>query len=199
MKVKLIVGLGNPGEQYSATRHNIGYRVVDGFCSLLRGAWKKEKKLCSTLSIINQDERTLILVKPDVFMNDSGVAVQKVFQFYKPEIEDVIIVYDEAAFMVGDYRLSVCPGTGGHNGVASILSHIGPGFVRFRVGIGPKHFPDIKDHVLGRFTEDEEKTLTGVFPEILHDLQLLLDKGLEYAMNLINRKKNYERQEKLQG
>lgn len=193
MKVKLVVGLGNPGEQYSLTRHNVGYRVVDDFCSSLRGTWKKEKRFCSELGMINQAERTLILVKPDVFMNDSGIAVQKVFQFYKPDIEDVVIIYDEVAFEVGDYRLSTRPGTGGHNGVADVLSHIGPGFVRFRIGIGPKHFPDIKDHVLGRFTEAEERTLARVFPEILHDLQLLLDKGPEYSMNLVNRKKNYGR------
>ncbi|MDE6432537.1 MAG: aminoacyl-tRNA hydrolase [Opitutales bacterium] len=199
MNRKLIVGIGNPGEEYAATRHNVGARVVDRFCLLLHGTWKKEKKLSSTLCVINQLGYTLILAKPDVYVNESGSAVQKICQFYKIPIEDVIIIYDDVAFDVGDFRLSIQSGTGGHNGVADILSHIGPGFVRFRVGVGPKHFLDLKDHVLGRFTEAEEGILAHILPEILCDLQLLLDKGPEYSMNLTNRKKNYEQQEKLQG
>lgn len=193
MNIKLIVGLGNPGEQYTSTRHNIGSRVVSHFCLLHHGTWNKQKKLCADLCVLNQNDVSVMLAKPQVYMNDSGRAVQKICQFYKIPICDVIIVYDDIAFEVGDYRINVRDGTGGHNGVADVLSHIGPGFVRFRVGVGQKHFSDmdLKDHVLGRFTEHEEEVIKNMLPKILHDLQLLLDKGPEYSMNLTNRRKEY--------
>lgn len=199
--IKLVVGLGNPGDQYARTRHSLGYRVIDRFCTSHNGTWKMEKKLRSLICIFNQPDYTLVLAKPTTYMNDSGCAVQKVCQFYKILPNDVIVVYDDIGFDVGDYRITPRVGTGGHNGVADILPHIGPGFTRFRVGIGQKKFPDmdLKEHVLSRFTEREEEILAKMFPEILNDLQLLLDKGAEYSMNLINRKKKYGQSEEVQG
>ncbi len=195
MNIKVIIGLGNPGKEYDGSRHNIGSRVVSHFCLVHNGVWKQVPKLKSSICILKEASGGVILVRPNVYMNDNGAAVLKVCQFYKIQAENVIIIYDDISFDVGDYRITPRSGTAGHNGMKDVLSKLGSGFIRFRIGIGAKHNSnmDLKDHVLGRFTEDEEEIIASMLPKILCDLQLLLDKGVEYSMNLINRKKNYGR------
>ncbi|MDR3273783.1 MAG: aminoacyl-tRNA hydrolase [Puniceicoccales bacterium] len=199
MAAKLLVGLGNPGKEYDRTRHNVGFCVLDRFCAAKKGNWKLDKKLESELAIIKFGNHNLILSKPTTFMNDSGRAVQKICKFFKILPTEVTVVCDDISFDFGEFKLAGRSGSAGHNGLADILEKFGPGFARFRIGVGAKKNKsmDLKDHVLGKFTDDEQKIIEAMMPEILSDLQLLLDKGLEYSMNLTNRRKIYEKQEEL--
>ncbi|MDR1255336.1 MAG: aminoacyl-tRNA hydrolase [Puniceicoccales bacterium] len=201
MAVKLLVGLGNPGREYDLTRHNIGFHVLDKFCAAKGGTWKLDKKLRSDLAIIRREEGNLILAKPLTFMNESGQAVQRVCRFFKIYPAEVVVVCDDISFELGEFKLTERSGSAGHNGLLDILSNLGPGFLRFRIGVGTKKYKsmDLKDHVLGKFSAEEQQTIQLMLPEILCNLQLLLDKGLECSMNLTNRKKNYGKKEELQG
>ncbi|MDR2436333.1 MAG: aminoacyl-tRNA hydrolase [Puniceicoccales bacterium] len=201
MAVKLLVGLGNPGKEYGLSRHNIGFYVLDRFCASRGEKWRPDKKFESELATVKLVDSALMLSKPTTFMNDSGRAVQKICQFFRIRPSEVVVVCDDISFELGKFKLTERSGSAGHNGLIDILSRLGPGFVRFRVGIGAKKNKsmDLKDYVLGNFTGDEQRTIELMLPEILSNLQLLLDKGLEYSMNLINRRKTYEKQEELQG
>lgn len=201
MGVRLIVGLGNPGKEYSETRHNTGAYIIDKFCGYCNGIWKKEDKLKSNIALIKKGSANIVLAKPETYVNDSGEAVQKICHFYKILSQNVVVICDDISFELGEFKITLRSGTAGHNGLIDILSKIGPGFVRFRIGVGAKKNKeiDLKDHVLGHFTDNEKHMINKMIPEILNDLQLLLDKGVEYSMNLTNRKKNYGKQEELQG
>jgi PTH1 family peptidyl-tRNA hydrolase len=136
----------------------------------------------------------VILAKPMTFMNESGVAVLKLWSHHKIPPTKVVIVYDDIAFSVGDFKIHGREGTGGHNCVADIMAKIGGGFVRYRIGIGETLHQrmDLKDRVLSTFSADELKILKDKMPKILEYLQLLLGNGLEHTMNLANRKILYE-------
>ncbi len=178
MSVRIVVGLGNPGEEYIGTRHNTGRHLIECFCAFHKGTWQKEKKLQSDICKLTDTRGDVFFVKPNVFMNDSGSPLKKVCQFYKVSIDSVVVVYDDIAFKVGDFRITYRSGTGGHNGVADILEKNGPGFVRFRIGIGAKNHPDmtLRDHVLGHFSRSENEIIEKMLPEFFNSLQLLLDK-----------------------
>jgi PTH1 family peptidyl-tRNA hydrolase len=191
MANSLIIGLGNPGAEYDLTRHNVGFLVVDAFANEKRLCWTLSKKHGAHTAKCPLEEGSVILAKPTTYMNDSGTAVLKLCGYYKIPATNVIVIYDDIAFPVGDFRIHGREGTGGHNGVGDILSKIGGGFIRYRVGVGEKLHPqmDLKDHVLSKFSAEELQILKDAMPKILEYLQLLLDKGLEHAMNLANRKK----------
>jgi PTH1 family peptidyl-tRNA hydrolase len=124
-------------------------------------------------------------------MNESGTAVCNLAHYYRIPAEHVTVIYDDIAFPVGDFWINDREGTGGHNGVADVLEKIGGGFVRYRIGVGgkPDSRMDLKDHVISKFSADELRLLDSKVPEILEYLQVLLDKGVEHAMNLANRKR----------
>ncbi|MDR0715299.1 MAG: aminoacyl-tRNA hydrolase [Puniceicoccales bacterium] len=201
MATKLLVGLGNPGREYDGIRHNVVFCVLDRFCVTKGGNWKLDKKLECELALIKSDNGNLILSKPTTFVNESGRAVQKICRFFKINLSEVVIICDDISFDVGEFKLTGRSGSAGHNGLIDILSKLGPGFIRFRIGVGAKKNKaiDLKDHVLGKFTDEEQRIIELMMPKILYDLQLLLDKGLECSMNLTNRRKTYDEQEKLQS
>ncbi|MDR2779331.1 MAG: aminoacyl-tRNA hydrolase [Puniceicoccales bacterium] len=190
MADSLIIGLGNPGTEYDLTRHNLGFAVVNTFISEKKLRWTLDKRHKAYTAKYSMDTKLVILAKPATYMNESGTAVLKLCSYYKIPATKVIIIYDDIAFPVGDFRIHGREGTGGHNGVGDILSKIGVGFIRYRIGIGGKFHPqmDLKDYVLSKFSTHELQTLKDTMPKILEYLQLLLDKGLEYTMNLANRK-----------
>ncbi|MDR1891087.1 MAG: aminoacyl-tRNA hydrolase [Puniceicoccales bacterium] len=190
MANSLIIGLGNPGTEYDLTRHNVGFLVVDAFANEKGLRWTLNKKHKAHTTKFSKDDELVILAKPTTYMNESGTAVLKLCSYYKIPATRVIVIYDDIAFPVGDFKIHGREGTGGHNGVGDILSKIGGGFTRYRVGIGEKLHPqmDLKDHVLSKFSADEVQILKDTMPKILEYLQLLLDKGLEHTMNLANRK-----------
>lgn len=194
MSYRILVGLGNPGSEYAATRHNIGFRVLDAFAARHgASAWTKERKLKGEFATLaSASLGKLILVKPQTYMNESGVCVQKACSYYKIPPEQVVIAYDEINLPLGEVKLSVSGGPGGHNGVADILSRLAPRFARLRCGIGQKPIKEMSlaDYVLGTFTPDEETLVVASMDRYLESLERLLRDGPEKAMNHINRKQN---------
>jgi len=200
MSYRLIVGLGNPGSEYDATRHNIGFRVVDAFAKK-RGAsdWVKNRKLKGTLSEAALDSDSKVyLLKPLTFMNESGVSIQKTCSYYKIPPEELIVVYDEINLNVGEVKVSVSGGPGGHNGLSDILYRIKPAFTRLRIGIGQKAPKEMSlaDYVLGKFSREDETLISASMERYLDCLDRLLQEGAEKAMIHINRKpKNKDRED----
>ncbi len=186
----MIVGLGNPGRDYAETRHNVGFVVLDALASKARVSWASRREFESEAARFERGGDTIHLLKPQTFMNESGTAVGAFVRYHRFEPSEVAIVFDEIQLPVGRAKLSSSGSAGGHNGLASVLSHLGGDFVRFRVGIGPRHPPeiDLKDYVLGKFTPEQKTSLSEKIPEILDGLDLLLRQGLEPAMNRVNRR-----------
>ncbi|MDR1413447.1 MAG: aminoacyl-tRNA hydrolase [Puniceicoccales bacterium] len=187
MSCALLVGLGNPGKEYELTRHNIGFLLIDAFASRNNLRWTLNKRQEAEVLKYSAASGNVILAKPMTFMNESGTAVAKLCSYYKIPSGKVVIIYDDIAFALGDVRIHAREGTGGHNGIADILSKIGGGFVRFRVGIGekPNRQMILSDYVLSKFSPEELQTLAEKTPKILEYLQLLLDKGIEDVMTLV--------------
>jgi PTH1 family peptidyl-tRNA hydrolase len=191
MFFKVIIGLGNHGMLYENTRHNIGFAALDYFAKM-RGytAWKQEKAMSAFSIKIPQEDGNLLLIKPDTFMNLSGIPVAKICSFYKIPSNEVVVICDDISLDVGIIKITERIGTAGHNGVKSILEKIGPGFIRFRIGVGGKQHPemDLADHVLSKFSTEELEILAKKLPNIGDNLKLLLDKGVSSAMNVTNRR-----------
>ena len=190
MSISLVAGLGNPGRDYEATRHNLGWVVIDAFARKLGLAWKSQPQFQAEVARWDSPGRTCYLAKPLTFMNDSGAALGALSRFYKVPATSVIAIYDDLTIDLGLTKVSVTGSAGGHNGVASLLEHLGDGFIRYRLGIGPKEPPqmDLKDFVLGKFTSDQQILVTKYLPSYLSGLDLLLSRGPEAAMNQLNRR-----------
>lgn len=192
MSYRLIVGLGNPGSEYDATRHNIGFRVVDALASK-RGAseWAKYRNLKGDFSEFNlKSEAKVYLLKPRTFMNESGMSIQKTCSYYKIPPEEVIVVYDEINLSVGEIKVSTSGGPGGHNGLSDIISRIKPTFTRLRIGIGQKTPKEMSlaDYVLGKFSKEDETLIGASMERYLDCVERLLREGADKAMIHINRK-----------
>lgn len=193
MSYRMIVGLGNPGSEYAATRHNVGFRVLEAF-ALRHGAdaWKRERKLQAELaSLASADFGKLILLRPTTYMNASGTAVQKASSYFKIPPEQTVVVYDEINLPLGEVKLSLSGGPGGHNGLADLLAFLPPRFARVRIGIGAKPSKEmaLADYVLGKLSPDEESIVGASMDRYLESLERLLREGPERAMNHINRKR----------
>lgn len=176
----LIVGLGNPGIQYQNTRHNLGFRVLD----LLAGGEKFEHKY--DCEILKTD--SVILAKPQLFMNNSGKAVSQILKFY-PDAE-LIVIHDDIDFPLGAIKIMKNISSAGHKGVASIIDELQTkNFVRIRLGVNN---PDTRgqleteDYVLQKFTKEEETTVTEVLEKTLKALKVLQTEGLEIAQSRFN-------------
>lgn len=158
--MKLIVGLGNPGKKYENTRHNIGFMMVDTFAEDNNLTFKLEPRFEAFLAeFIYKGEKTL-LAKPITYMNLSGRAIQKIVQYYKIEIEDVIIVHDDLDLSTGKIRLREKGSSGGHNGLKSIIECLNTqDFKRIKIGISKSQENDVVDYVLGKFSKIEMETL----------------------------------------
>jgi PTH1 family peptidyl-tRNA hydrolase len=187
----LIAGLGNPGREYSDTRHNIGFVVVDAFAATHGAAWARRRDFNAEVAKISRPgSPDLHLLKPLTFMNESGVALGPFCRFHRIPSNEVVVVFDELNLPIGQAKLSVTGSAGGHNGLASVLEHVGPEVRRFRIGIGPRHPPQIelKDYVLGKLTPEQQSIVEKKTPEFLESLDLLLSRGVTIAMNRINRR-----------
>ena len=190
MSVTLIAGLGNPGKEYAGTRHNFGFAVVDALAAAEGLAWKNEPRFeAQTARWVVRSGVTRLLVKPQAFMNDSGRALRRLLDFHQLSPSALIAVYDDLTLNLGRVKVSVRGSAGGHNGVASLLEHIGSGFLRFRLGIGAPRpaAMDLKDFVLGKFTPSEQLIINHKLPTFVDGLRLLLTSGYARAMNTLNR------------
>ena len=153
--MKLIVGLGNPGKQYENTRHNIGFMSVDKFAEENNLDFKIESRFEGLLSIFTYKGEKVALFKPVTYMNLSGRAVYKLVNYYKIDIDDILIIYDDLDLPTGKLRLREKGSSGGHNGIKSLIENLGTqDFKRVKVGIS-KNSKDIIDYVLGKFSKEE--------------------------------------------
>jgi PTH1 family peptidyl-tRNA hydrolase len=191
MSISLVAGLGNPGRDYELTRHNLGWVAVDAYASKHGLAWKNAPDFESVVARRDLGPgRTLWLVKPQTFMNASGRAVSALARYHRIAPEEVAAVYDDVTIDLGLVKVSVSGSDAGHNGVASLLEHLGSGFARLRLGSGPKEPPDmdIKDFVLARFTKDQLNLIQQKTDTYVQGLELLLAGGPDRAMNQLNRR-----------
>lgn len=192
----LVAGLGNPGREYAGTRHNLGWWVIDALASREQLTWKRETRFQADVARWDGlAGRTCWFLKPTTFMNESGRSLRAFADFHRVAVESVIVVYDDVGIDLGLVKVSVTGSPGGHNGIASVLEHLGTGFVRYRLGIGPRQPPtqDLKDFVLARFTPGEQQSLEQNLESLyLHGLRLLLEKGADAAMNSLNRRNQNE-------
>ncbi|MBL9186211.1 MAG: aminoacyl-tRNA hydrolase [Opitutaceae bacterium] len=193
MFLSLVAGLGNPGRDYEATRHNLGWVVLEALAKKHGLAWKHAPQFGAEIARWDLGAgRTRWLVKPLSFMNDSGRPVAAVARFYKIEPEAIAAVYDDLTIDLGLVKVTVTGSAGGHNGVASLLEQVGDGFVRYRLGIGPKHPAqmELSDFVLGKFTPEQQLIVTRQLEHYVQGLELLLSRGPGPAMNQLNRRES---------
>jgi PTH1 family peptidyl-tRNA hydrolase len=191
MSISLVVGLGNPGRKYARTRHNLGWIVLDALARKHGLAWQAAPAFEAELARWEvAPGRTRWLAKPLTFMNESGRAVGALARYYQLPPAAVAAVYDEVALEVGRRKVSVSGSAGGHHGVASLLAHLGDGFARYRLGIGPRQPPelDLKDFVLTQFSPEQLTIIETNLENTVQGLELLLDRGPDQAMNELNRK-----------
>ncbi|MGH7157637.1 MAG: aminoacyl-tRNA hydrolase [Candidatus Saccharimonadales bacterium] len=167
-KTVLVVGLGNPGTKYEQTRHNIGFACLDAFAKANNfDPWIDKKDLKCQMASGQLGETRVILCKPATFMNLSGEAVQSVAHFYKVSADKIVAIYDEIDIPFGQIRLRVGGSSAGHNGVKSLIQHLGEDFGRVRIGIGPKtpEQMDSADFVLARFSSEQQAQLKNLTQE----------------------------------
>lgn len=183
----LIVGLGNPGIEYAATRHNIGFDMVtylsDKYQIPLRG---KEGKALTGKGLI--EGQKVMLAQPQTYMNLSGESVRALMDYYKLELEDLIVIYDDISLEVGQIRVRPKGSAGGHNGIKNIIQHIGTQeFARIKIGVGAKpEGGDLVKHVLGRFSKEEDEMIRDIFAMADEAVAAMLNEGIPAAMNLVN-------------
>lgn len=189
--MKLIVGLGNPGKEYEWTRHNVGFWAVDALAARFgMGVKDFRVKFQSLVSEYTFGGEKILMMKPQTYMNVSGVAVAEALNFYKimqPD-RDVMVIYDDMDFPVGTLKLRLSGSAGGHNGIKSLIAHMGTSqFARLRVGIGrPLPEQTVISHVLGRFPKTEEDQVKSVCEKAAEAVEYALVHSFQAAMNRYN-------------
>ena len=189
----LLVGLGNPGSRYARNRHNAGFLVVDELWRRA-GAPAPREKLGAQLSEATLAGEHVLFCKPQEFMNCSGLAVQRAAAFWKIPPAQAVVVHDEMDVPFGRLKLGFSGGTGGHNGLQSIIQEWGsPDFARVRFGIGrPPAQWDAADYVLADFADDERRLLPDLIGEAADATETIVKRGLQAAMNRFNKRKKSE-------
>lgn len=191
-KMKLIVGLGNPGKEYSETRHNIGFLFVDEVVASFNQQFKLEKKIRSEIVRFKINEEEYVFLKPITFMNLSGEAVSLAMKYYNIDINDVIIVHDDLDLPVGKIRIRPQGGSGGHNGIKSIIQHLKTQeFKRIRIGIDKNQY-DTVDYVLGKFSKRDQDIINDVISYAPKIIWFLSTHNFDELMSEYNREKNDE-------
>ena len=184
----IIAGLGNPGIDYERTRHNAGFMAMSAIEEKL-GVSVNTYKFKAKTAVASVGGKQCLLMKPETFMNLSGEAIAQAMSFYKIPIENVLVIFDDISLDVGVMRIRRKGSAGGHNGLKSIIECCGSeDFPRIKIGIGKKPHPDydLKDWVLGRFTDEEREKLSGVFANVLPAAELILQGKTGEAMNKFN-------------
>ena len=183
--IQLIVGLGNPGRHYEATRHNIGFMVLDRLAAQAGAPFESKPKWQSHVAKLPGSG--VMLVKPQSFMNLSGRPVRQITAFHKWTPENVLVVYDDVALPLGKLRFREKGSAGGHNGIKSLIEHLGgDNFPRLKVGIGSSEPGNMTGHVLGNFREEERELLENTLARAVAAVQLALSQGLAPAANFYN-------------
>lgn len=188
-----MVGLGNPGEKYASTRHNVGFMALELLTTREGARFKPMSKLQGDLADIGFGGDRLRLLMPQTYMNDSGRSIRAALNWFDLEIDQLIVLVDDMDLPLGRLRLRASGGAGGHNGLKSTIQHLGTqDFARLRIGIGaPGRNPEERrarsvSHVLGQFNRSEEPLLQNVLREVLSGLDHIQRQGLDRAGNAIN-------------
>jgi len=191
--VKLIIGLGNPGDKYSKTRHNAGFWFLDALADKYGASFKTESKFSGELAKANINGQSLWLLKPSTFMNRSGLAAHQVSNFYKIKAEEILVAYDELDLPAGTVRLKKSGGHGGHNGLRDLHAQISKDYLRLRFGIGhPGDRNKVADYVLSRPSQGDEIEITNAIDRALDVLDKIItgdNKDLQKAMNILHTEK----------
>ena len=184
--MKAIVGLGNPGSQYKGTRHNVGFDVVDLLAR--RGSIGFESAPAEALiAKWRRPEEAVLLVKPLTFMNLSGQAIGELARYFKIEVADLIVVVDEVHLPLGKLRARKRGSAGGHNGLKSVIAHLGDEFARLRLGVGRgADQRNLADHVLSRFEKDEMAEVERMTARAADASEMFITSGIEAVMNAFN-------------
>lgn len=185
--MKLVVGLGNIGDKYTFTRHNVGFMVVDKWALMNDVSFKNDKKLKCMIGKFKKGFEDIILIKPTTFMNLSGEAVIAVMNYYKIDVNDVIIVYDDLSLELGNIRFRPNGSDGGHNGIKSVIKHVGTSNIaRLKVGIGPQPPVPAEAFVLENFYKSQLDILKPVLKTSVEALEYYIDNGMQKVQNQYN-------------
>ena len=183
--MKLIVGLGNPGKEYDNTRHNIGFMCVDNFVDNFAVFTKFQGNVSE---VIHNNEK-IIFLKPVTYMNESGISVRKVMDYYNISVEDILIIHDDMDLDIGRLKIKVNSSSGGHNGIKSIINHLKTeSFARVKIGISHNRSVDTRNYVLGKFSKSEMETLKPVINKTKEIIECFINNGIEKTMNIYNTK-----------
>lgn len=191
-RLDLIVGLGNPGPKYQLTRHNAGFWFADLLARTHHASFSQEKKLHGEACEISIAGHRVRLLKPLTYMNLSGQAVAAAVSYYKIEPEHVLVVYDEIDLPPGRAKLKFDGGHAGHNGIRSIVEHIGTAFWRLRIGVGhpgPGRRDEVVNHVLERATAEEQELIIGTVADAVELVPVFIEEGAERATNRLHSRK----------
>lgn len=185
--MKLIIGLGNPGKAYEQTRHNIGFKVID-YLAMKWNAPLTQSKFKGMYSVIHRPEGKVMLLKPLTFMNLSGESVGALMDYYDIAVEDIVVIYDDLDLPTGQLRLRQKGSAGGHNGIKSLIQHLGTQeFNRMRIGISrPPSGMKVPDYVLSRFSEGEIPDMVQAVEKSAEACELWLSKPYLEVMNQFN-------------
>lgn len=185
--MKLIIGLGNVGGKYTFTRHNVGFMVVDKIAIDNGLDFKDNSKLKSLVTKFYKDGEEYMLVKPTTYMNLSGEAMRAVIDYYKIDSKDMIIVYDDLSLELGKIRFRASGSDGGHNGIKSIIKHLGSkDFLRLKIGIGPQPPIPAEAYVLQNFEKDNMDTLKETLTKSIEGIFYCFENGIEKTQNKFN-------------
>lgn len=181
--IRLVAGLGNPGPEYAATRHNVGFMVLDQLAAQFGSTWEKSSKW----DALSARCGPVLLLKPMSFMNWSGYPIFAVAQFHKIESQQTLVVLDDFSLPLGRLRLRSRGGSGGHNGLESIIMQFGTEEIpRLRIGIGEAPREGSVDYVLNRFFDEEKPLVRSTINRSVEAVKCAIDKGLVSAMNTFN-------------
>jgi peptidyl-tRNA hydrolase, PTH1 family len=184
LHIRCVAGLGNPGPEYAGTRHNIGFVVLDHLAAQLKSTWEKSRKWEAFTSRHGE----LLLAKPMSFMNRSGYPLVAIAQFYKFAPSEILVVLDDFALPLGRIRIRAGGGTGGHNGLDSVIMQFGTEEIpRLRIGIGAAPVAGSVDYVLGRFFEEERALVKSAIERSVEAITCAVDNGVVAAMNTFNK------------
>ena len=184
LRIRCVGGLGNPGPEYTDTRHNIGFMVIDQLATQLGLTWEKSTRW----DALTSKQGDLVLAKPVSFMNRSGYPLATIAQFYKIAPSEILVVLDDLALPLGRIRIRAGGGTGGHNGLDSVIMRFGTEEIpRLRIGIGAAPTAGSVDYVLGRFFEEERALVNSAIDRSVQAIKCAVDNGVVAAMNTFNK------------
>ena len=184
----LLVGLGNPNQNNSSNRHNVGFLIIDAINQKFKLS-KQKPKFKGLLTTGKINEQKVFAIKPLTFMNNSGVCVKELMDYFKIDVKNVFVFHDDMDIDLGKVKVKNGGSNAGHNGIDSIDKNIGKNYARIRIGVGrPKKNSSAADHVLDNFSGDEQNSLEKVTSSIIESLYILIDKDLDLFSSKINQK-----------